>query len=55
MSWGIVNVNGVKVDAAKDGYSEILAKFKKLRTEYGRNAFKDSGKTLEQILKNSLE
>ena len=56
MSWGIVNVNGVKVDAAKDGYSEILAKFKKLRTEYGRKyAFKDSGKTLEQILKNSFE
>ena len=56
MSWGIVNVNGVKVDAAKDGYSEILAKFKKLRTEYGRKySFKDSGATLEQILKDSLE
>lgn len=57
MPWGIVNITsgGNKVDAANDSYSDILNKFKKLRTDSAvKYTFGDSGRTLEGIVKQSL-
>ena len=55
MSWGIVNLSGNKVDPAADSYADIIAKFKRLRTENGsKYTFKDSGRTLESIMRQYL-
>ena len=55
LPWGIVNVSGAndnKVNAAEDGYDEILQKFKRLRTdgEYVSKYEFAGGRTLEVLM-----
>ena len=54
MSWGIVNLSGTKVDASKDGYADIISKFKQLRTSNGTKYKFSNGKTLESIMQKYL-
>lgn len=53
MPWGVINIRGSaeeKVSADKDGYEEILTKFRRLRTSEGERYTFDGGVTLEGII-----
>lgn len=55
MAWGIVNISGNKVDPSTDSYSDIVTKFRNMRTENAKKyTFKDSNRTLYNIMRQYL-